>query len=258
MDFISPPRLLSYERIKEDGEDEISWSIGQYLTQDETRNIFGGKVPIPRPSSSVAPHEPNRFAETRDKVSTLAIIFTGLLVAAAVLLTTFRDSAVVFETNKKLQFFDRTKKESLSHATVLTEPFEITRTGNLSIRLKSNVSNNWLFLNGALINEDKGEVRYFNQQVSYYSGYSGGESWSEGSRSETVYLGTVKPGKYLLSFRPETQKVPEVSYSITVKQGVFMQSHLVFFLLLVWALPLFVRGRHNRFEHRRWADSDYG
>lgn len=264
MDYTSPPQLLSYERTQQSGADEISWSIGHYLTTDEMTQMFKGEVSFPRASSSVvAPHEPNRFIEMRSRVSKMAMIFSVILILASFLISSIKTTGLIFETSKTLTYYDKKDKDAASLATILTDNFEIKSSTNLDIYLTSNVQNNWLFMNAALINEATGQVIYFTQQTSYYSGRSGGESWSEGSRAETASLGSIKPGTYRMSFKPEIGKLrkqnnTQVNYRIRVKQGTFYKSHLILFLLILWAFPLFIRGRYNRFEHRRWAESDYG
>jgi len=45
----------------------------------------------------------------------------------------------------------------------------------------------------------------FGLQSDYYHGVDGGERWSEGSRSRTVYVGRVPAGRYVLRLEPDQQ-----------------------------------------------------
>jgi predicted RNA-binding Zn-ribbon protein involved in translation (DUF1610 family) len=83
-----------------------------------------------------------------------------------------------------------------------SEPFEILERGeNLHVELSvPSIVNGWVGVEGALVNELDGAVRDFALEAERYSGVSGGESWSEGSRSDDEWLGPLAPGRYRLRF----------------------------------------------------------
>ena len=263
-DYIAPPEMISFEKSDSEGVEEISWSMGTYLSREDISAIFSEDLAFPKPAMfSIAPHQPNSFLPLRDKVTKVGLILSALIVLIAVLVSSTKPTGVIFNTTKDLQFYEKTDKEAATRATVLTEPFEIKNWTNLRVTLRSDVSNNWLFLQGALINEDKNEVNYFSLQNEYFMG----PGWTEGSRKKTIYLGSIAPGNYRLSLNPQMGKpkpvrnrnsASGVKYTVEIKEGTFIKSHVVAFLFLIWIFPLFVRGLYNRYERRRWSESDYG
>ena len=50
---------------------------------------------------------------------------------------------------------------------------------------------------------------------------------------------------------------PGRSSFFSCMRGVFLPSHLLAFLLLLWAVPLWVGLKYFGFEHRRWQESDH-
>jgi hypothetical protein len=151
---------------------------------------------------------------------------------------------------------DPTEKEL-----VATEPFELSQLGNLGLRATAPVDNTWVYLDGQLVHLATEEIIPFGIEVSYYHGRSGGERWSEGGRSRTVYLGEVPPGRYLLRFRTSGKTRPgsanEVPIRLEAQSRVFMASHALGFLVLLWLWPLLKGAIYLGFEKRRWAESDH-
>ena len=66
-----------------------------------------------------------------------------------------------------------------------SEPFPIPRRGNVEIEVEAPLQDNWLYLDGALINEESGELHEFDTEVSYYSG----PDWSEGRLTAASKIG---------------------------------------------------------------------
>ena len=263
-DYVAPPHMISFEKSKSEGAEEISWSMGTYLSRDEISAIFSDKLAFPRaPLFNIAPHQPNSFLPLRNKITKVGLILSALIVLIAVLVSSTKPTGVIFDAQKELQHYNKGDKEAATRATVLTEPFEIKNWTNLRVTLGSDVTNNWIFLQGALINEDKNEVHYFGLQNEYWAG----PGWTEGSRKKSIYIGSVAPGNYRLSLKPEMGKPKpkrrsrspdQLRYRVELKEGTFIKSHAVAFLFFIWIFPLFVRGLYNRFERKRWSESDYG
>ena len=136
-----------------------------------------------------------------------------------------------------------------TEAAVFTKPFEIKTQGNLQVRMEAPVSNSWLYLDGALIEEKTGDVYAFDSEISYYYGRSGGESWTEDGTKSTRYIGSVTPGQYVLRLAPQwdPRKRPS-QFKVTVKSRVPRFHHVVLagMALLAWPIMLgwrFYRGR---------------
>jgi hypothetical protein len=143
----------------------------------------------------------------------------------------------------------------------VTEPFELSgRTSNVDISLDSNLSNNWMLVNLALINEETGVALDFGQALEYYFGVEAGESWSEGSRYGRVVLPSVPAGRYYLRVEPEGDAASrtQVDYSVVVRRDRPAWGLYGIALVLLFIPPLAVTLRHASFEHQRWTQSDYG
>ena len=106
--------------------------------------------------------------------------------------------------------------------------------------------------------ETTGAAYGFGLQSDYYHGVDGGESWSEGARARTNFIGPVPAGRYVLRLEPEleTGKAPPY-YDIRLRSGVPRMAHLVLVLLFLLLGPLALAVSKVRFESRRWAESDY-
>jgi hypothetical protein len=149
---------------------------------------------------------------------------------------------------------------------VLSERFRLDEKANFAISVASDVDNSWFYLAGALIDESTDQVRTFGVDVSYYRGNSGGESWSEGGQTGTVYLGEVPPGDYILRLEPQWDKAPQLGqfqgraptfYNVEARSDVFSTLYWWLALLALWVLPAWTMIRHATFEHARWQESDH-
>jgi hypothetical protein len=148
---------------------------------------------------------------------------------------------------------------SSTEASFVTPEFELQgRTSNVEVRTDADVSNQWIYLNYALINEDTGHAYDFGREVSFYSGQASDGHWSEGDQHDSVVLPSVPPGHYYLRVEPESDpNAGIIGYTVTVTRDVPVPAIylLAFAALLVPAL-LFAWRTHN-FEQMRWAESDH-
>jgi len=86
-----------------------------------------------------------------------------------------------------------------------TEPFTLPHGGNLQVNVQAPVDNSWLYLDGALINDETGGLDEFDVEVSYYHGSDSDGSWTEGSQTSAAYIGSVPAGRYVLRLAPQWQ-----------------------------------------------------
>jgi hypothetical protein len=163
---------------------------------------------------------------------------------------------------------------------VFSEPFELTaRKANLRFRFEApGLQNGWLGIEGALVDLDSGEVRYFTLQGEHWSGVDDGESWSEGDRDATAYLGQVPAGRYAVRLEadgenaeakrassypwslPSSTNAPAAiptNWELEIKSQVPSHGRPLLLLLLLLLPPAIVSLRAFSFERRRWAESDH-
>jgi DNA-directed RNA polymerase subunit RPC12/RpoP len=247
-DYIAPPLMLSAERTPE----ETTWSLGTYTDGRVLWEAFGLVGDPPRPVGIFA-NQPSPFEGRPAFYWTAFAVFTILLLifAAGRLLTAARRPVFAGSYN----FTPGTGESSF-----VTPEFEIGgRPSNVAVRTTTpGLSNNWIYLNLALIDADTGEALDFGREVSYYSGTDSDGSWSEGSRSDEAILPTVPPGRYYLRVEPEGDRNSRpISYTLTVVRDVPSPLYYLIALGLALVPPLLVTMRSAGFETVRWQESDY-
>jgi len=247
-DYVSPPHMLSTEG----DAAEVTWSIGTYKEPEEVWEAFGRSGQPPE-RQGVGPHQPSPWSDA-GAVYARAMFFLGalgiLLLGFAILggRTVHRQSVAI----------PYAAVPGAPESAAFTEPFDLPSSGNVEVRVRVPVSNSWLYLDGALINEETGGVDDFDLEVSYYSGYDSDGAWSEGGTEARRYLASVPAGRYVLRLAPQWEAGrPPPSYDLTVRNRVprFYQAVLAALALLSW--PLLVAWRRFRFEMERWSESDH-
>jgi hypothetical protein len=243
-DYVAPPRMLSAETT--DGE--TTWSLGEYTAGEKVWQAFGAPGKPPRPKGVYAnqpyPHK-GRAAAYWKGFGILFLLW------------------VVFALGRVAAGSDPVASHAFSYhpgvdtAAMVTEPFVLTgRPAALGVDVETDVSNNWVYFNYALIEQETGRATEFGREVSYYFGRDGGEDWTEGSRSDEVRVPSVPPGRYVLRIEPDGPA--PVNYTVRVHRDV---PGLGFFLVALLALavpPVFSLMGGAMFETTRWQESDYG
>lgn len=249
-DYVAPPQMLSKERSGE----ELTWSLGHYQDPRALWQAFGAPGQPP-PAQGVGAHQP--WARARDAraiyaLSLLAfgllfVVFVGLLVAGG-----RKVHSQSFEVPAGAQ-------SGTPEAAAFSAPFVVDGGGNLEITISAPVDNAWLYVDGALIEEQSGALDEFDAEVSYYSGRDSDGAWSEGARTTSRYVSGVTPGRYVLRLEPqwEAGRPPPARYQVDVRRRVprFYQFFLAALALGLW--PLLLAWRHLRFEMQRWSESDH-
>ncbi|MBK9071894.1 MAG: DUF4178 domain-containing protein [Myxococcales bacterium] len=244
-DYIAPPYMLSKEAVA----NEVTWSLGRYLTADELRTALAQpKLVLPR-ADGVAPNQPFRHQRAKRATGVAVLIF---LVTALLL-------GMVVSRSTQHEEWLTTQPDPEGRAVAFSKPFTIKANRNIRVRLEAPVSNSWLAIGGDLLNDASGELDAFDAEVAYYSGVDGGESWSEGSRAANIFIGSRPAGSYVL--RVETEGPPGqpgLPVRAIVTQGVFRTIHFFLAFLVVGVPWLILWVMSLRFEHLRKVGSDAG
>jgi hypothetical protein len=248
-DYVRPPRVLSCEQ----GSSETTWSVGEYTYPQEIWKAF---------NLSGQPPEPVGVFENQPAPATVSLkqawLAFLLLTAFLLGLMAFNDMVAskdpVFSANYQLA-----PGAPKGEASFVTDVFELKgRTSNVEIKTAANVSNSWIYLNYALINQDTGKAWDFGREVSYYSGRDSDGSWTEGSRSDTVIVPSVPPGHYYLRIEPEADaRHPQISYSVLIRRDVPVFKFYGYALLALFLPVLYVTFKSISFERARWSESDH-
>ena len=285
-EFINPPLSLASETQKhKGGGEEINWSLSTYIEPSEIWHAFSlqGTAPVPK---GIAPHMPNPLKPRLQQMTLwMVLALAALVVLVMVVSISHRNRKIFSETYNLLDRLPALSAtlpngpkgsrsadpQSTGAASVdpsgpmdpvfFSGPIEIGKSGeNLEVKLDAPVNNSWLGVEGALVSEQTGEAELFELTSSYYHGTDGGEAWSEGGRTQTIFLSGLKPGAYMLRVAPawEGPRPPVGGFSLEIHSGVLRWLYVVLAFLAIILFPLLMLLRVSAFEGRRWAESVNG
>ena len=243
-DFVAPPRMLSAETT----EEETTWSLGEYTPGDRVWKAFGVEGNPPRPKGVYA-NQPSPHA---GKAGAYWKTFGVLLLLWAVFW--IGRAAVGSDELLTRSFSYEPGSEDLAVAT--TPAFELRgRPSALGVEVETDVANNWVFFNYALLNQETGQAIEFGREVSFYFGRDEGEDWTEGDKKDEARVPSVPPGRYVLRIEPDGPA--PVSYTVKVRHDVPSFGFFLVALLVLLVPPVFALMGSAAFETSRWAESDY-
>lgn len=251
-DSISPPYIMSVEK----GKDETNIALGVYVSAGEIAAAFAidpGKLPSPR---GVAANQPSPFALRLPGVLRAAMLAT--LAATAIQVAQAYSAA---NQQALLDAFDVTTESS--DRTHVSHPFVLQQeSANVCLESLAVLNNSWAELSATLVNESTLERRNLLQGMEYYSGFEGGEHWSEGDTKASNCFSAVPGGKYRLVLEPDAGdfqlgRPGKQTFSVRVLRDTPIWSNWFALLLALLPYPAFLWLRHHSFEYARWSESDY-
>ncbi len=247
-DYIAPPGILSSESTTS----ETTWSAGTYVSGTEIWQSFKLPGAPPRPIG-VYLNQPSPWVFRSKEMWRLCWLF--LLIAFAVMLGgyVFSGNEEVFQNSYRYQQGNQTE------TSFVTPVFELKgRTSNVEVKTKTDLANNWVYINYALINEETGQAFDFGREVSYYTGRDSDGTWTEGGTGDTATIPSVPSGRYYLRVEPEmAPNSGRVDYDIAVRRDVPRSSFFWLVALLLMLPPAWATFRRFSFEGQRWQESDY-
>ena len=248
-DYVAPPRVLSSEGTG----DERTWSVGEYVDGSTVWKAF--KLPKNPPYlSGIYANQPYPGAGRSRALWKLWVPFAALVLLLGLARCTTASRTPVYRGTFVHDVGTAGKGDAF-----VTPIFTLGgRASTVEVRTESNVSNSWLFLDYALINDATGQAWSFGREMSFYSGVDGDGRWTEGSPRDRAVVGKVPSGRYYLRVEPEAQGGSIVRYSIAVRRDVPAAPWLYLLALIALAIPpVFATVRAASFEHQRWQESDY-
>ena len=246
-DYVAPPYVLSSET----AGSETTWTLGEYVNGADIWKAFGlaGLAPTP-----VGIYE-NQPSQLRVSAGQTWFAFAGLATAIFVIFTVNQLYSQREEVFREAYRFSPSSTE----ASFVTPVFELKgRTSSVEVKTDADVSNQWIYLDYALIDDDTGQAYDFGREVTYYSGADSDGPWQEGSQHDRVVLPSIPPGHYYLRVEPEADAtLGIIGYTVTVTRDVPVLG--VYFLALAAILlpALLISWRTYNFEQMRWAESDH-
>jgi hypothetical protein len=242
VDYISPPRMLTVEKSKQ----EVTETLAEYIEPEVVENAFDIELPN---KSGVAPNQPAPFHGSLGSIWKI----TALTIFAALLIQWNMGGGTIFNTT--LIHIAQTERDK----TFSTDVLNLPRRGNVFVKSMAPVNNDWMELELSLVNEEKNEAFEARQVIEYYTGYDGGEYWSEGGQVAESSFSSIPAGNYRLVIDPSPGQMGpngmDVSLEIKRNAGVWGNFWMIFFFIIVFPLYAFLYRWY--FENKRWENSDY-
>lgn len=245
-EWIAPPFIL----IREKNEDELYWSLGEYITPKELEGIFPEMI-VPE-QTGVGATQVQKGAMSLNVWLKPSIAFVALLFIIQLL-----QSSLASE--KKLFGAKYGKSDTDTSGLIVSPAFEVDQKSALQIDLYLDLNNDWFDLDFELVNDLTGERFEGAKSLEFYAGYDDEGSWSEGKKSDYIIISSVPQGRYHLNLYPQWDKaqLSPAQFTINAFQGPSLWANFLLFLLISLVAPVVLYLRIKSFEARRWMESDY-
>jgi len=248
LDAIEPPFIYTVEKTGTEEE----YSIGEYLQPEVIHEAFGIDF-APQKRHTVHPAQPYIPNPTLVALSEAGKYFAPMALVAVLYIFFFGSGSTLFSSSVKAEQFIAGAQSTV---------FEVKDEDSLlSLYLSSPLNNAWAWFDVTVRNEQR-EIFSMSKQISYYSGYSGGEHWSEGSQSARAYFKVPAAGKYTLFITGEGgtgsrgAKPQRKALGVAVKEGVIVSRYFVILLGLMTVAFLSRYLMRWRFEAKRWETDE--
>ncbi len=243
-DYINPPCMLSVEV-----EDNKSvYYFGTHYSRKDIKKIFNIEI-LPN-KDNIGIVQP--FYINLKNLVTIFCLASILVLCIHIFYYQTAKNQLIYSND--IDLISQVNKE------IETDVFELEGPiAPLNIFISSNVDNSWLATDFSLVNQTTNESVYFSKDVELYSGYEGGESWTEGSNHEDFTICGVSAGKYKISFKPnkDIDDNKNSSMHLEVYWDRNNSWNFMFVLITFVAITILLYYLKNNFESRRWNDSDY-
>jgi hypothetical protein len=251
-DFVSAPQGITMEVSQASSDAEATFSRSRYLPLGSVEAAFGiSSLPTP---FKVSPTQPNYFDKALTSIRSTVILCCMVVFLSQLYFVARCKQQQVLQTS-------RTFTRAEAGAEQLIGEIEIRGNHtNVEIQSDSPVMNSWVEVAYELESEDGTESGWASQAIEYYYGYSGGESWSEGSTREVSTIGGLGAKRYKVFATVDADSFSrDLASSLVTRITADVPIWSNFFLAIgvLLALPCFLFFRGRVFERKRWEESDY-
>ena len=244
---VSSNFTLCVERSNLDGASELEYSVFKTVSSDAIYKAFGGEDSVPQNKIYIPKNPmPQKLRLGMQGLSVLSLIYFVI---------------ACFVTDKELIGSFNFSPEEVE-AEMLSPTFQISQEDThqaLEIEYVAEVNNSWLSLNIGIVStpekvetkqsygevlsiekefspEERTQLRHLTDvEISYYHGYEGGESWSEGSRTEAALLMFPEGGHYriMLSGVSGYGEVPVATNNTSLTVNVYKNANTIRYYILM-------------------------
>lgn len=203
--------------------DEIEYGTGRALTLAAVRQAT--RKPDLEKKAAEKAGRPGRQAEQApENVALTRRYYLRLLAIAAVLLA-INGALTAYSYLQGKNVLNQAFSPEELNESILTDPFPVSKANNvIKITTKAwpKLSNEWMALDVVMIREDDKMIHEYDGNIEYYHGSSGGERWSEGGQTHSLYLRVPQSGNYRLlisgvSARGNTAKSSRTTHGVVVR-----------------------------------------
>ena len=245
LDAINPPYIYCVEQ----GADETEYFFGEYISPEAVYKSFDIKEKPSKPEGifSCQPFTTNPIMKGMANAGLFYAVISAILLFGT--LTYFRGETIF---NQNVETNTSTENEY---------SFTVTKSsGMMAMALYSPMDNAWADVDVDISDDGDNPVYSFSQGLSYYHGYEGGESWSEGSQSSKTYFKVPEAGTYKFSISAEggqgemAEGLSSVPCIVTIKQGCRVSRYFLALFVVMLCCAGAVYFEKYQFERKRWKD----
>ena len=242
LDAVSPPYIYCVEQ----GSTETEYFFGEYISPEKVHKSFG-IADKPEKPEGVFSCQPFTSFPVLKGIADAGSFFAVVSAISLLLILFFYRGEVVFSQNVQTL----TGQES-EYSFTVTRP-----NGLMAMHIYSPLSNAWANFDVSIVGDDDNEIYSFSKGLSYYHGYEGGESWSEGTQKAKAYFKAPEAGSYKLVISGEGgvedwgDETMNISSVVTLKQGVKASRYFLLTFLFMVGCAVIPR---LWFGRERWKD----
>lgn len=245
-DYVCPPLILSAETT----DNEVSWSLGEYLPREALAKAFALKGALPM-ARGVAPNQPSphKGKVGRYWLAAFAFLLAGLGLQVVLAGLGSAGRPVALQVNFPAGQAGR----------AVTPVFELTGrlAGPVILKTQTSVHNTWLHADYQLVDADSGRAFAVKRELGFKD--IGGAR--DGSSDDFAEIRGVPKGRYTLAVDARSGPIPNEVEPVNVRVDVYREglgwSNFFLFALFVILWPIVAWAQAHSFEKERWSESDY-
>lgn len=234
-EYVALPNII----VSETKDNVTTWYKGVHFNTPDIRNAFSEEIGQRFPETFE-----DRFRKNWPSVRNIALVTIGLLIITQMLMGVNRSSKYLLNRTYEI-IPDSTNWSEIPpiNAGIIT----VRGPATLDFEIETNTYNDWMELMISLTDVKSGRNFELTKAIEYYSGYEGGESWSEGSNKADAVLASVPTGEYQVNIYPYMSSTKYSMIDLGIYQNRQQYSNIVLVMLFILIYPVFLLVRkYNR------------